>query len=47
MAIYSGVRPRKHLEEHEIEVIHDLPGVGSDLVCAISLFVRSAERSSG
>ncbi|KAL8929677.1 MAG: hypothetical protein Q9172_000356 [Xanthocarpia lactea] len=27
----SGIGPRQHLEQHEIEVVRDLPGVGSEL----------------
>ena len=29
----SGIGPRKHLEKHGINVVHDLSGVGSELVC--------------
>ena len=28
----SGVGPSQHLKEHGISVVHDLPGVGSNLV---------------
>ena len=30
--LVSGIGPQKHLEEHGIEVVRDLPGVGSELV---------------
>lgn len=28
----SGVGPTEHLKEHDIPVVHDLPGVGAHLV---------------
>jgi choline dehydrogenase len=31
----SGIGPREHLEEHGIEVVKDMPGVGSELVRTI------------
>lgn len=31
--ICSGIGPRQHLEEHGIDIVQDLPGVGSELVC--------------
>ncbi|KAI9695557.1 MAG: hypothetical protein M1820_008570 [Bogoriella megaspora] len=33
----SGIGPRKHLEEHEIEVVRNLPGVGSELRDHVSI----------
>ncbi|KAF4620148.1 hypothetical protein G7Y89_g14673 [Cudoniella acicularis] len=33
----SGVGPRKHLDEHGIKVVHDLPGVGSELTDHIGI----------
>lgn len=29
--MHSGIGPAEHLQEHGIEVVHDLPGVGSNL----------------
>lgn len=31
---YSGIGPREHLEDCGVEVVRDLPGVGSNLVSA-------------
>ena len=32
LAVFSGIGPRQHLEQHNIQVVRDLPGVGSQLV---------------
>lgn len=32
LLMLSGVGPREHLAEHGIEVVHDAPGVGSNLL---------------
>jgi choline dehydrogenase len=32
LLLYSGIGPRKDLEHHGIDVVHDLPGVGENLI---------------
>lgn len=38
----SGVGPAKHLQQHGIPIIHDLPGVGANLVDhpVVDLYLR-------
>jgi hypothetical protein len=40
ICIHSGIGPRQHLEEHGIEVVLDMPGVGSELVCYSYFFSK-------
>ncbi|WP_249978609.1 GMC family oxidoreductase [Vreelandella olivaria] len=44
LLLLSGIGPAEHLREHEIEVIHDLPGVGENL--QDHLQIRSVYRVS-
>jgi len=36
--IYSGIGPRDHLKSIGVEVVYDLPGVGSNLVRSLLIF---------
>ena len=42
LLMLSGLGPGAHLQEHGIEVVHDLPGVGGNLQDQIGSFVQHA-----
>ncbi|MYK57544.1 MAG: choline dehydrogenase [Rhodospirillaceae bacterium] len=42
LLMLSGVGPAGHLQEHGIEVVHDLPGVGGNLQDHLELYLQQA-----
>uniref|UniRef100_A0A915CYD0 Glucose-methanol-choline oxidoreductase N-terminal domain-containing protein n=1 Tax=Ditylenchus dipsaci TaxID=166011 RepID=A0A915CYD0_9BILA len=40
LLMVSGIGPAKHLESHQIEVIQDMPGVGSNLQDHLEIYVQ-------
>ncbi len=42
LLMLSGVGPAGHLQEHGIEVVHDLPGVGENLQDHLELYIQQA-----
>ena len=42
LLMLSGVGPAGHLQDHGIEVVHDLPGVGGNLQDHLELYIQQA-----
>ena len=42
LLMLSGIGPAGHLQEHGIEVVHDLPGVGANLQDHLELYLQQA-----
>ena len=42
LLMLSGIGPAGHLQEHGIEVVHDLPGVGKNLQDHLELYIQQA-----
>ena len=42
LLMLSGIGPAGHLQEHGIEVVHDLPGVGENLQDHLELYIQQA-----
>lgn len=45
LLMLSGIGPAAHLQEHGIEVLHDLPGVGENLQDHPDVIIRSLDKS--
>ena len=43
----SGIGPAKHLRDHGINVLHDLPGVGANLQDHLAVMISYRRKSPG
>ena len=47
LLMLSGIGPAKHLRDHGINVLHDLPGVGANLQDHLAVMIRYRRKSPG
>ena len=47
LLMHSGIGPAKHLRDHGIDVLHDLPGVGANLQDHLAVMISYRRKSPG